>query len=213
MHFTAAAAAAKIAAQFAPPPSSSSGAADRREPRGGEPPAKDAEFVHDIEINDQKNRYMLTKGQTQAQIHNDTGAVVTTKGTWYPDKSMATRDDPPLYLHITAVSREMLDAAIAKVEELMAQDLPQLIEDRGVRRPDQERPRERRKWPEEKVPINLESIRNFNIRSKIVGPGGMFVKYIQAETNTRVQIKGIGSGFIESETGMEADEPMHISIA
>ena len=40
----------------------------------------------------------------------------------------------------------------------------------------------------------------------------MFVKYIQQETQTRVQIKGIGSGFIDQETGRESDEPMHIHI-
>jgi hypothetical protein len=56
-----------------------------------------------------------------------------------------------------------------------------------------------RKWPEEKLPIGLESIRNFNIRAKVVGPSGCFVKYIQQETQTRVQIKGIGSGFIDQE--------------
>jgi hypothetical protein len=44
-------------------------------------------------------------------------------------------------------------------------------------------------------------------------PQGMFVKFIQSETGTRVQIKGIGSGFYENETGAEAQEPMHISIA
>lgn len=30
---------------------------------------------------------------------------------------------------------------------------------------------ERRKWPEEKVFIGLESLRNFNVRAKVVGPG------------------------------------------
>ena len=40
----------------------------------------------------------------------------------------------------------------------------------------------------------------------------MFVKYIQAETGTRVQIKGLGSGFIENDTGREAEEPMHVYI-
>jgi len=42
---------------------------------------------------------------------------------------------------------------------------------------------------------------------------GMFVKYIQAETGARVQIKGLGSGFMEAETGREAEEPMHINVA
>jgi hypothetical protein len=41
---------------------------------------------------------------------------------------------------------------------------------------------------------------------------GSFVKYIQQETGTRVQIKGIGSGFIDQETGRESDEPLYIHI-
>jgi hypothetical protein len=41
----------------------------------------------------------------------------------------------------------------------------------------------------------------------------MFVKYIQSETGTRVQIKGVGSGFYETDTGMESTDPMHINIA
>ena len=32
------------------------------------------EYVKDIEINDLKNRYMLTKGATQQKIKQDTGA-------------------------------------------------------------------------------------------------------------------------------------------
>ena len=38
------------------------------------------------------------------------------------------------------------------------------------------------------------------------------MKHIQQETGTRVQIKGIGSGFVDAETGRESDEPMHIHI-
>lgn len=73
-------------------------------------------------------------------------------------------------------------------------------------------PGERRKWTEERINLGLESLRNFNVRAKIVGPGGTFVKYIQAETGTRVQIKGRGSGFIETDTGRESDDEMHIHI-
>ena len=40
----------------------------------------------------------------------------------------------------------------------------------------------------------------------------MFVKYIQQETGTRVQIKGQGSGFVDQETGKESEELMHIHI-
>ena len=60
--------------------------------------------------------------------------------------------------------------------------------------------------------VGIETLRNFNVRAKVVGPSGLFVKYIQQETGTRVQIKGQGSGFIDTETGRESDEPMHIHI-
>jgi hypothetical protein len=38
------------------------------------PAPKDGEFVKDIPINDLKNRYMLTRGATQTQIQQETGA-------------------------------------------------------------------------------------------------------------------------------------------
>lgn len=54
----AAAIAAKIAAQFA------GGAGSM----GGEKDPHDADFTFDIDINDVRNRYMLTKGSTQAEV-------------------------------------------------------------------------------------------------------------------------------------------------
>ncbi|GLB41602.1 putative K homology RNA-binding domain containing protein [Lyophyllum shimeji] len=189
----AAAIAAKIAAQF----SAGALAAGAKE---------EGAFARDIDINDVRNRYMLTKSSTQQQIHEETGASVSTKGVWYPDRSKATEKDPPLYLHVTAPTAEALQKAIDKINELMAIDLGSLVEDK------KDRLRERRKWPEEKLPVGLESIRNFNVRAKVVGPSGSFVKYIQQETGARVQIKGIGSGFIDQETGREGDEPLYIHI-
>jgi hypothetical protein len=41
---------------------------------------------------------------------------------------------PPLYLHVTSTTREGLDKALAKIEELMKQDLPQLVDERRFRR-------------------------------------------------------------------------------
>lgn len=148
---------------------------------------------------------MLTKGATQQEIYAETSASVTTKGVWYPDKSKATEKDPPLYLHISATTQEILDKAVKRINDLIAQDLGPLVEDRR-------KEFGKRKWAEEKIPIGLEMLRNFNVRAKVVGPQGMFVKHIQQETGTRVQIKGQGSGFYETETGRESDEPMHIHI-
>lgn len=60
--------------------------------------------------------------------------------------------------------------------------------------------------------MTLETLPNFNVRAKVVGPGGLFVKYIQSETGTRVQLKGLGSGFIDHDIGRENDEGMHVHI-
>ncbi|KAJ6458149.1 KH domain-containing protein [Mycena vitilis] len=180
----AAAIASKIAAQF------------------GELASEEA-FSQDVDINDVRNRYMLTKGSTQQQIREEAGGSVSTKGVWYPDRSKATDKDPPLYLHVTARSAEILKKTIDTINEYIAIDMGSLVEDKK---------KEKRKWPEEKLPVGLESIRNFNIRAKVVGPSGSFVKYIQQETQTRVQIKGIGSGFVDQETGRESDEPLYIHI-
>ncbi|EIW75207.1 hypothetical protein CONPUDRAFT_66132 [Coniophora puteana RWD-64-598 SS2] len=196
----AAAIAAKIAAQF----KDGVGAAGSVQLGMRDP--HDAEFTHDIDINDVRNRYLLTRGSTQSDIHEETGASVSTKGTWYPDRTKASDRDPPLYLHLSANNKEVLQKAIDRVNDLINTDLGPLVEDK------KDRLREKRKWPEEKLPVGLESIRNFNVRAKVVGPQGMFVKYIQQETGTRVQIKGLGSGFVDQETGRESDEPMHIHI-
>lgn len=170
---------------------------------------------------------MITKGSTQQQIHEETGASLTTKGTWYPDRHLAKPENPPLFIHVEATTQESLDKALAKIQEVIDSEAPQLIEERGMRgrapskeegsgtpdgRPGGSGWPERRKWSEERISMGLETLRNFNVRAKIVGPGGMFVKYIQAETGTRVQIKGRGSGFIESDTGRESEDEMHIHI-
>lgn len=45
---------------------------------------------------------------------------------------------PPLYLHITSTSKAGLDAAVKKIEEMMKQELPNLVDERRFRRRDQE---------------------------------------------------------------------------
>ncbi|KAK3315261.1 hypothetical protein B0H66DRAFT_606153 [Apodospora peruviana] len=230
----AAAAAAKITAQLQarkgiqhvdvpPVRSSSTGARDGSAPPAninGEMYISDGDFIKDIEVNDLRNRYLLTKGSTQKMIKDETGADVTTRGSYYPDKSMATPTNPPLYLHVTSTTKEGLDKAVAKIEEMMKQELPQLVDERRFRRRDQEeRPQVerdeygRRKWPEERITIDVEAGPGFNLRAKIVGQSGGNVKYIQQETGCRVQIKGKGSQFVEASTGQESDEPMYLHVA
>lgn len=58
---------------------------------------------------------------------------MSTKGVWYPDRSKATEKDPPLYLHLSASSRDVLQKAIDKVNELISMDLGPLVEDKKDR--------------------------------------------------------------------------------
>ncbi|KAL2223367.1 hypothetical protein M432DRAFT_629624 [Thermoascus aurantiacus ATCC 26904] len=177
----------------------------------------DGDYIKDIEVNDLRNRYILTKGSTQKMIKEETGADVTTRGSYYPDKSLATPSNPPLYLHVTSTTREGLEKALAKIEELMKQELPNLVDERRFRRREHDNVERdefgRRKWPEEKIPIGLEPIPGFNLRAQVVGQGGAYVKHIQQKTRCKVQIKGRGSGFTEASTGKESDEPMYLHVA
>ncbi|KAK4957964.1 hypothetical protein LTR10_004389 [Elasticomyces elasticus] len=181
---------------------------------------QDGDYIKDVEINDLRNRYTLTKGSTQKMIKEKTGADVTTRGNYYPDKSMATAANPPLYLHITSTTKDGLERAVLEIDSLMQQDLPNLVDERRFRRRDQEAAPAierdhlgRRKWPEERIPIDLEPIPGFNLRAQVVGAGGSYVKHIQTETRCRVQIKGRGSGFMEHDSGRESDEAMYLHVA
>lgn len=62
------------------------------------------------------------------------------------------------------------------------------------------------------VGIDTTVLPGFNLRGKIVGPYGQYVKHIQQETGAKVQIRGRGSNFIEPGLGKELDEPMHLYI-
>jgi len=130
---------------------------------------------------------------------------------------MATAASPPLYLRVTSTSKEGLEAAVKAINELMQQDLPNLVDERRFRRREPENFERdefgRRKWPEEKIPVDLEPINGFNLRAQVVGRGGDNVKYIQNETSCKVQIKGRGSGYLEPQSGQESDEPMFLHIA
>ncbi|OAQ98276.1 hypothetical protein LLEC1_03920 [Akanthomyces lecanii] len=183
----------------------------------GEMYVSDGDYIQDIEVNDLRNRYMLMKAQTQQSIQKDTGADLTVRGKYYPNKSMATAAEPPLYLHITARTKEVLEAAVAKVNELIEQELPQLVDERRFKRRDREPEAEdtgrRNKWPEESIPVGLEPVPGFNLRAQIVGAGGSYVKHIQQETGCRVQIKGRGSGYIERDTNQESDDEMFLHVA
>ncbi|KAL4921243.1 hypothetical protein BDW62DRAFT_175266 [Aspergillus aurantiobrunneus] len=229
----AAAAAAKINAQLqakkgiqhvdVPPIRATSSPSQSATPTGGDAKLNadiyvaDGDYIRDIEINDLRNRYTLTKGSTQKMIKDETGADVTTRGNYYPDKSMASAASPPLYLHVTSTSKEGLEKAVELIDDLMKKELPNLVDERRFRRREPEQVERdelgRRKWPEEKIPVGLEPIPGFNLRAQVVGQGGAYVKHIQQKTRCKVQIKGRGSGFMEPSTGKESEDPMYLHVA
>ncbi|XP_014254365.1 chromatin modification-related protein eaf-1-like [Cimex lectularius] len=64
----------------------------------------------------------------------------------------------------------------------------------------------------EKVLIGLEHAPpSFDVRGKVVGPGGANLQYITNETGAIVTIRGKGSGYIEA-SGQESIEPLHICV-
>ncbi|KAK9456209.1 hypothetical protein V1511DRAFT_261829 [Dipodascopsis uninucleata] len=102
--------------------SESGSAIGQGHPEHGSESAEDNDFTKDIEINHLRNRYTLTRGQTQSMIKQETGADVTTRGRYYPDKSLATEKEPPLYLHVTSLTKEGLDKAVKIIEDLISDD-------------------------------------------------------------------------------------------
>jgi hypothetical protein len=50
------------------------------------------------------------------------------------DYSLSTKQNPPLYLHVTSTTKKGLEMAVAKIEELMKQELPNLVDERRFRR-------------------------------------------------------------------------------
>jgi Trp operon repressor len=88
-------------------------------------------FTEDIDINDCRNRYLLTKSQTQQEIKKDTGADITTRGKYFPDRSKASAMDPPLHLHLSASTKEVLDKAVQVIREMMDREPDPLLSERA----------------------------------------------------------------------------------
>lgn len=172
-------------------------------------------YFKDIEVNDLRNRYLVLKEATLDDIRTKSGADIDVRGKYYPDKSMATDQHPPMYLHIASKTKKNMEAAVGMVNQLINSELAPLVDERRFRKRGDDVERDefgRRKWPEEKVYIGIEPVRGFQARAAIVGTGGQNVKYIQNETRTRIQLKGIGSSYEEVSTGREADEPMFLHV-
>ncbi|KAJ2412212.1 aconitate hydratase [Coemansia sp. RSA 2530] len=187
-------------------------------------PDASVEFTADVDINDSDNRQTLAKNSTHIAIIEATGVEIATRGRRYADASQATPADPALHLHVEATSQEMLNKAVEIIETMKAED-PATSSASGNDRDSADlahsdnQPSGRQSSAsgnsqrlQDKVYIEVESTRGFNVRAKVIGTGGENMKYIQNTTGARVQVRGNGSGCDEGVPGSDPYEPMHLYI-
>ncbi|KAJ1724284.1 hypothetical protein LPJ53_001436 [Coemansia erecta] len=187
------------------------------------------EYAIDVNINSSVNRQSLAKSSTHRSISDATGAEVTTRGRFYDNAVDATPEDPALHLHVSAVSQDSLDRAVAMIERLKSEasndgtpssplhnTVDAGYESGGGRH---NRPTSSAGSAsvghtrlQEKVYVDIESERGFNVRAKLIGTGGENMKYIQNTTGVRVQVRGRGSGYNDRDGYTDPYEPMHLYV-
>eukprot|EP00762_Andalucia_godoyi_P003272 ANDGO_06518.mRNA.1 Protein RIK len=135
--------------------------------------ADEQQLEHVFVIDDLPSRHLLTRSNWQKEAEQRSGASIVTKGTF--------RGSPPLHLLITADTPQKLEMALSEVQAVTDS---------------------RRKWTgvtekvfvSEKHPDFEYPHPGFRLPAKLLGPQGEFIKFVARETNTRVLLKGRGTG-------------------
>lgn len=165
-----------------------------------------------VDINQAVNRQHLAKTSTHSMVMEATGAEITTRGRYFENADDATADNPSLHLYIEATSQETVDQAVQMLERMKNSQVdtpsggeaitPKTASESGGGRYSQQPQR-----INDKVMVEVNSERGFNVRAKLIGVGGENMKYIQHTTGAKVQVRGNGPGY-----QTDPYEPMHLFI-
>ncbi|XP_052387090.1 KH homology domain-containing protein 4 isoform X6 [Carassius gibelio] len=201
------------------------------------PVSADELIVAEVDINDvpMECRDLLTKGKTQDEIGQLSGAVVSTKGLYMSDTDSSAGAARPLYLHVQGRRQEQVNKAVARIKEIISEDVlrssggqqPAVMPTVPVYRqtvPSAARapavpghkpaPPHTGSFVHTKIFVGLEqSQASCNVRERVEGPSGSYLQHIQSETGARVFLRGRGSGYIEQASRRESFEPLYLYIS
>ncbi|KAJ0001610.1 hypothetical protein NQD34_001406, partial [Periophthalmus magnuspinnatus] len=195
--------------------------------------------INDVPIN---SRDLLTKGKTQEEIRQFSGAVVTTKGHYMTDAEKGkVAGQRPLYLQVQGKTQEQVNKAVMKIKEIISEDVLRASAASGVPPPVMppltlypQPPRpvvspatvpvpvmghrpaapHTGSFVHTKIFVGLDhALPSFNVKEKVEGPSGAYLGHIQTETGARVFLRGKGSGYIEQASKRESFEPLYVYIS
>ncbi|XP_066590962.1 uncharacterized protein [Prorops nasuta] len=175
-------------------------------------------YVSEFEINETppSARTLLTKGYIQDEINSFSGATVSTRGRFMTkQEKQRCPNERPLYLYIQGHSKHNVDLAIQKINEIIKTEYQCSLNrpSRFTNAPPPLMSLHSGVTSVEKICIGIENApQGFDLRSRIIGPGGANLLYIRGETGADVTLKGRGSRFIDPVLGTESPEPLHLYI-
>ncbi|KAJ0056419.1 hypothetical protein NL108_006922 [Boleophthalmus pectinirostris] len=207
-------------------------------------PVVEEMVVTEVDINDVpiNSRDLLTKGKTQEEIRQFSGAVVTTKGHYMTDAEKGkVAGQRPLYLQVQGKTQEQVNKAVMKIKEIISEDVLRASAASGVPPPVvppltlyPQPPRSvvspatvpvpvmghrpaaphTGSFVHTKIFVGLDhALPSFNVKEKVEGPSGAYLGHIQNETGARVFLRGKGSGYIEQASKRESFEPLYVYIS
>ena len=164
-------------------------------------------FQLDVDINDSTKKGQLTKKQTQEDITKATGATILIRGRYRPPGDTST-DERPLHLHVEARSQEALDEAEKMISDIMGpvlQPSTEITPDQPLSSPPPPQvytpgapiPQSRPSIPHSSAPsvhtctleVGVDAAAGYQVRGKLLGPKGSYLKHIQEQTGARVQLR------------------------